>query len=118
LLIGHRIETDHFIPWAKYPLDLAHNFVLSHSRCNNAKSDNLAVEGFISKWISQAERLPEGVMGLCRNAGISVNLTRSARIVHWAYSQSRARNALAWLPPDKLSPIGDYWRLPLLPYLN
>src|SRR4051812_24315384 len=37
-------EVDHFIPWARYPVDLGHNFVLAHDGCNNAKTDLLAVD--------------------------------------------------------------------------
>jgi HNH endonuclease len=36
---GH---VDHFIPWARYPVDLAHNFVLVHDACNKDKSNVLA----------------------------------------------------------------------------
>jgi HNH endonuclease len=32
-------DLDHFIPWTKYSINLRHNFVLSHSSCNNSKSD-------------------------------------------------------------------------------
>jgi hypothetical protein len=27
------VDVDHFIPWARYPVDLSHNFVLAHSTC-------------------------------------------------------------------------------------
>jgi 5-methylcytosine-specific restriction endonuclease McrA len=27
-------DVDHFIPWTRYPRDLAHNFVLAHAGCN------------------------------------------------------------------------------------
>ncbi len=33
---------DHFVPWARYPLDLGDNFVLADSRCNGEKADRLA----------------------------------------------------------------------------
>ena len=33
---GH---VDHFVPWARYPVDLGHNFVLAHASCNEKKSD-------------------------------------------------------------------------------
>jgi hypothetical protein len=29
---------DHFIPWARYPIDLGHNFVLAHGKCNTSKA--------------------------------------------------------------------------------
>ena len=30
-------HVDHFVPWALYPVDLGHNFVLAHAACNSAK---------------------------------------------------------------------------------
>ena len=46
-------EVDHFIPWARYPNDLGHNFVLAHSNCNNAKRDHLAAEQHKERWFEQ-----------------------------------------------------------------
>jgi 5-methylcytosine-specific restriction endonuclease McrA len=34
-------EVDHFIPWAKYPADLAHNLVLADRGCNGKKRDRI-----------------------------------------------------------------------------
>ncbi len=42
-------EIDHFVPWARYPTDLGHNFVLSHGSCNNDKRDLLASERHLEK---------------------------------------------------------------------
>jgi len=50
-------EVDHFVPWALYPLDLGHNFVLAHRECNSAKRDLLASEEHLDAW---AERNPAG----------------------------------------------------------
>ena len=32
-------DLDHFIPWSRYPIDLGHNFVFAHARCNGDKRD-------------------------------------------------------------------------------
>jgi len=32
-------HVDHFIPWSRYPRDLAQNFVLAHGACNLDKGD-------------------------------------------------------------------------------
>jgi 5-methylcytosine-specific restriction endonuclease McrA len=34
-------DVDHFIAWARYPVDLGHNFVLADRVCNNKKRDRL-----------------------------------------------------------------------------
>jgi hypothetical protein len=38
---------DHFIPWSRYPRDLAHNLVLAHGACNARKSDLLGGEVYL-----------------------------------------------------------------------
>ena len=41
-------HVDHFIPWSRYPRDLAQNFVLAHGACNLEKGDMLtAPAGFL-----------------------------------------------------------------------
>ena len=42
---GH---VDHFIPWAKYPIDLGHNFVLADS--NGTKRDRMPHFDHLSRW--------------------------------------------------------------------
>ena len=34
-------HVDHFVAWARYPVDLGHNFVLADERCNNKKRERL-----------------------------------------------------------------------------
>ena len=41
---------DHFVPWALYPVDLGHNFVLAHVECNSQKRDLLAAEDYLAAW--------------------------------------------------------------------
>src|SRR5207249_557923 len=36
-LTAANTHVDHFIPWARYPVDLGHNFVLADDRCNTKK---------------------------------------------------------------------------------
>ncbi|WP_305906338.1 HNH endonuclease (plasmid) [Methylomarinum sp. Ch1-1] len=49
-------DVDHFIPWSKYPRDLAHNFVLAHASCNRKKSDMLAAQHHLENWLSRNQR--------------------------------------------------------------
>lgn len=43
-------EVDHFIPWAKYPADLAHNLVLADRSCNAAKRDRMLHCDHLARW--------------------------------------------------------------------
>ncbi len=46
-------NVDHFVPWARYPVDLGHNFVLAHSTCNSSKSDHVASAEYLEKWVDR-----------------------------------------------------------------
>jgi 5-methylcytosine-specific restriction endonuclease McrA len=43
-------HVDHFIAWARYPVDLDHNFVLADSRCNSQKRDRLPASDHLASW--------------------------------------------------------------------
>ena len=43
-------HVDHFIPWSRYPRDLAQNFVLAHGACNLDKGDMLSAPAQL--WVS------------------------------------------------------------------
>ncbi len=47
---------DHFVPWSRYPVDLGHNFVLAHGRCNADKSDLLGAERHLHRWVERNDR--------------------------------------------------------------
>lgn len=46
-------DVDHFIPFSKYPRDLAHNFVLAHTSCNRSKSATLAAQPHLERWLER-----------------------------------------------------------------
>ena len=49
-------RVDHFISWSKYPIDLAHNFVLADNRCNGKKRDRMRHVVHLAKWTNRNER--------------------------------------------------------------
>ena len=78
-------HVDHFIPWARYPVDLAHNFVLAHAGCNSAKADHLAAARHLEKWI---ERNRQDLSGAFDEIGVVHDNHASLRITEWAYRMS------------------------------
>lgn len=52
-------NVDHFVPWARYPVDLGHNFVLAHNTCNSSKSDHVASAEYLEKWVEHPRALFE-----------------------------------------------------------
>jgi 5-methylcytosine-specific restriction endonuclease McrA len=49
-IIGDTAHVDIFVAWARYPVDLAHNFVLADSRCNSKKRDRLLACEHLAAW--------------------------------------------------------------------
>lgn len=89
-------QVDHFIPWARYPRDLGHNFVLAHASCNQQKSDTLAGRVHVENWLARnAEAAPRltaelGESFLCDEA-------TSRRIARWSYELDASAAAQLWL---------------------
>ncbi|MGL4472951.1 MAG: HNH endonuclease [Shewanella sp.] len=89
-------EVDHFIPWARYPSDLGHNFVLAHSRCNNAKRDHLAAIVHRDRWFNQniIEHGPSINVELGRY--FTCDSLRTQAISTWAYQLAEHNHAPLW----------------------
>jgi 5-methylcytosine-specific restriction endonuclease McrA len=102
--IGTGGDVDHFIPWAKYPRDLAHNFVLAHASCNRHKSDILAAEQHLSRWLDRNERQGEDLVAELR--GFVADASCSIRVARWAYEQAVAAGGYGWLYAKKTEPLG------------
>lgn len=49
------IEVDHFIPWARHPNNAIENLVAAHARCNSSKSDYLAAEPHLARWLQRLQ---------------------------------------------------------------
>ena len=103
---GH---VDHFIPWAKYPIDLAHNFVLADSRCNGRKKDRIAHVSHLAKWTQRNETQGKDIETSLKNV-IPCDLACATRIAHWAYGQIEASSGLTWLKGDDLVALTPDWR--------
>jgi hypothetical protein len=103
-------ELDHFIPWSRYPIDLGHNFVFAHARCNHRKSDFLAHVDHLAKWketnLDRETDLSEA-FGEC---GLPYDLERSKHVAIWAYQQGEAAGARVWYEGDKFVELGTEWR--------
>src|SRR4029077_11815372 len=50
VLTASNTHVDHFISWARYPVDLGHNFVLADNKCNGAKRDRLPARVHLAAW--------------------------------------------------------------------
>ena len=103
-------DVDHFIPWRRYSLDLAHNFVLAHKGCNSSKSDLLAAEEHLERWAERSltcrDELEEG-FDKCK---VLHDWPATLQIARWAYGQVHKAGGQVWVEAKKLRPLSADWR--------
>jgi hypothetical protein len=87
-----------------------HNFVLAHSRCNNAKSDFLAAEQHLSCWAERNHVHASELKERMQDAGLPNDFTASTRIAEWAYEQVEQANGQVWLNDAVFQHLGAGWR--------
>ncbi len=90
-------QVDHFIPWARYPHDLGHNFVLAHAGCNNSKSDYLAAHEHSNRWYEQNIILNAKTLTSELDAYFTCDAQRSESVTTWAYSLAHQNGVSLWL---------------------
>lgn len=102
-------HVDHFVPWARYPTDLGHNFVIAHDSCNARKSDHLAAEPFLERWVERNNRFAYDIDGLSAEAGVRADLSASVSITRWAYRQVADRDGQVWLHGREFIELSPDW---------
>ncbi|RTR38780.1 HNH endonuclease [Shewanella canadensis] len=100
-------EVDHFIPWARYPNDLGHNFVLAHSKCNKSKSDHLAAEQHKERWFEQ--NIIQNTKTLTTELAnyFVCESGRSEAIATWAYQLAVQNQSPLWLKGKSFETYGQ-----------
>lgn len=94
-------QVDHFIPWARYPHDLGHNFVLAHAGCNNKKRDHLAAHVHGDRWHEQNIILNGDVLSRELDGFFTCDAKRSAAVATWAYRLAHQNAASLWVRGDE-----------------
>ena len=106
---------DHFIPWIRYPVDLGHNFVFAHSKCNSLKRDYLAHPEHLLRWREQNLDCPAELGSQFDSAVLRHDANRSRKIAYWAYEQAELARARVWVAADEFLGLGPEWRTVLRP---
>lgn len=91
------MHVDHFVPWALYPSNLGHNFVLADAGCNADKSSLLADESHHQHWRRRNEDVGAQMHLGFEAHGIVADVKASHGIADWAYERARATNAVFWV---------------------
>lgn len=107
--MAQQMDVDHFVPWALYPLDLGHNFVVAHRKCNSDKRDRLASEEHLCAWVERNRTFGDGLADEFNRLGVIQNLESTTRIAHWAYSRAASTSGLTWQEADTLIPLRGEW---------
>ena len=103
-------DVDHFIAWARYPVDLGHNLVLAHAACNNGKRDFLAHPRHVESWYrSHIERSDELSRRLAA-AKLPYDAERTRAVAWWAYEQGERAGAHAWIEKNHFEKLDPSWR--------
>lgn len=106
LALREKPDVDHFVPWAQYPRDTAHNFVLAHSSCNRSKCDALAGKRHLERWLERNGSHDSLIHSEMTNLGFVADATRSLAISRWAYSNAVDIGANAWVAAQSFEPVG------------
>lgn len=103
LSLFSQADVDHFVPWSKYPRDLAHNFVLAHASCNRHKSDMLAAERHLDNWLERNLRFNAELVYELTN--FNSDLGCSNRVAYWAYEQGINIGSHSWVDKQLTEPL-------------
>ena len=101
---------DHFVAWARYPVDLGHNFVLADERCNNKKRERLPACEHLAAWTERNAKYGDQIRDALEQHGVVAELAASNRVAAWAYGQTEAARGLTWLRADEMVPLAAAWR--------
>lgn len=102
---------DHYIPWVRYPVDLGHNFVLTHSECNNDKRDMLAGIPHLENWMNRNSRNSSQLQSYFDEQHVSHDLSTSLAIAEWAYDKTQTMGGDVWLAKKgHTEPLNSTWR--------
>lgn len=102
----HEADVDHFIPFALYPRDLAHNFVLAHPQCNRSKSDSLAGKGHLERWLQRLSKQSAQLGEIGAAAGVAVDDRTVHRVASWGYANAHAAGGRAWIKAASYEAVG------------
>lgn len=101
---------DHFIPWSRYPRDLAHNLVLAHGTCNSRKSDLLGGEVYLGRWAQFVSDHDADLLAIGTEAGLLVDRTVSIAVAEWSYGHAERVQAEVWLGGSEYGHLSAGWR--------
>ena len=101
---------DHFIPWSRYPRDLAHNLVLADGACNSRKSDLLGGEIYLERWAEFVSAHDSDLRQIGTEAGLPADRATSVAVAEWSYGHAERVQAEVWLGGTDYGHLSAGWR--------
>ncbi|MCB9925564.1 MAG: HNH endonuclease [Planctomycetaceae bacterium] len=108
-LASRSVHVDHFVPWSRYSLDLGHNFVLAHDKCNSAKADHVAAARHLEAWVERNDQHGKELVDAFCDRGVLHDLSTTLRITDWTYSQVAMADGLTWEKGRTMVPLSGNW---------
>ena len=100
---------DHFIPLRRYQLDLGHNLVLAHKRCNSSKADLLAAEEHLDRWTARTHACRDELEEGFEQRKILFDWPATRQVALWAYGQVHKAGGQVWVQAKMLRPLSGEW---------
>jgi hypothetical protein len=88
--------------------------VLAHKQCNRQKSDLLAAEVHLDRWIERNAVHASAIGEAGRRAGILVDLPGVVSVAAWAYAHGARLRTAVWVDGDTVEHLTDRWQTLLL----
>lgn len=90
------VHVDHFVPWVLHRCDALPNLVASHAECNSAKSDWLAAEVHIERWMRRNESTAVD-KAVFTPEQAAQHRSGTLAIARWAYDRAYELGLPTWL---------------------
>jgi hypothetical protein len=91
-------------------VELGDNLVVTHDRCNGAKSDHLPAPPHLERWARRNRELSYALSLVFEDTGTPYDPRISSRITRWAYRQVQDRKGLVWVKERLLIPLETGWQ--------
>lgn len=100
-------DVDHFVPFALYPRDVAHNFVLAHPTCNRSKSDSLAAKPHLERWLERVSVRSGQLEEIGDRVGFTSDAQTAIHVAGWGYASANAAAGRAWLSASNYEVVDE-----------
>lgn len=109
-IVRGELHVDHFIPWSRYPTDFGHNFVLVDATCNGQKSDYLAAEEHLARWLARNREIGSDLSECFEAHGLRHDLGATNAIARWAYERAITSRDSLWIKGRRTEPASSNLR--------